>query len=147
MLLAPTLPPSFRLASCDCTTDICACKADRRCTSAASCEPLQLDATLIDFIDDSETDWPVPGRAMATQNVTDFATDSEKREQARSHQRGAFCDGIGAHCHTACRSGAMANDAAKKRVIINAQLMSKYRKIILGVNVRSAAQALAATES
>ena len=41
----------------------------------------------------------------------------------------------------------MANDAAKKRVIINAQLMSKYRKIILGVNVRSAAQALAATES
>ena len=60
-----TLPLSLRVASCDCTADICACSAERRATSALSSEPVRLDTTLIDFIDESVTELPVCGRQLS----------------------------------------------------------------------------------
>ena len=40
--------------------------------------------------------------------------------------------------------GAMANEAAKKRVIKNKEVISKYRLILIGTNVRYSPEAAAA---
>lgn len=43
--------------TCTCTRESCARNIERRCTMAASCEPSQLEATLIVGIDESVTDF------------------------------------------------------------------------------------------